>query len=496
MKHVLVRSCRDPFSVQRPETVLADRLMASNSGNLMFQQAMHITLDAPGQEVTSNSLINPGKRHRDEYVAAANERFDQYVIPLANAFRMSFAPNLRRLAAVIDRLEMPVICVGVGAQQEASTTGDLTDAVVHNEELDGAVTAFVSAVLDHSASIGVRGEHTAAYLASLGFGDEHVDVIGCPSLFSRGRDLRIGLTPAISDDSALAVTITPSRPQLAPVVEHNRQRYADLMFIAQHTNRLELLLWGENESGTHNPAFPVHPEHPMYLNNQIRYFVDVPPWLRYLRERDFSFGTRIHGTIASILAETPAHLLYIDSRTQELADYHRIPSSALKTVGNGDAADLAARTDYAEFNATHPELFDRFVEFLARNEITNTWAHGDGGVSYWDRLNATDFPAPVQCELVPGVDPEARGRREIWLRERESGSPAAHYTAPWDPRILASDAEPAPDQPAPDQAGSDQADSDQAGSDQADESGNDSGASRKWPRSVARLLRPTGRRPS
>ena len=33
---------------------------------------------------------------------------------------------------------------------------------------------FVAAVLDHSPSIGVRGEFTRDYLRGLGFGDEHV----------------------------------------------------------------------------------------------------------------------------------------------------------------------------------------------------------------------------------------------------------------------------------------------------------------------------------
>ena len=63
------------------------------------------------------------------------------------------------------------------------------------------VQRFVRAVLDHSATIGVRGEFTREYLATLGFGDEHVDVVGCTSLYRDGADLQItkratAITPA------------------------------------------------------------------------------------------------------------------------------------------------------------------------------------------------------------------------------------------------------------------------------------------------------------
>ena len=68
--------------------------------------------------------------------------------------------------------------------------------------------AFVRAVLDHGPSIGVRGELTAEYLRSLGFRD--VEVVGCPSMFAWGPDLRVERkVPELTRDAG---SRSPCRP--------------------------------------------------------------------------------------------------------------------------------------------------------------------------------------------------------------------------------------------------------------------------------------------
>lgn len=46
--------------------------------------------------------------------------------------------------------------------------------------------------------------------------------------------------------------------------------------------------------------------------------------MEFLNDSDLTFGSRLHGNIAAVLAGTPALLVTKDSRTRELAEYHHL----------------------------------------------------------------------------------------------------------------------------------------------------------------------------
>lgn len=177
-QRLLLRSGKSPYDVVPVEEALEQDVIATNSGNLIFSDATHKILETPRTEVVSNGI-------RTDVSAAGriNEEFDAFVIPLANAFRPSFEAQLKRLTRLIEKLRIPVVVVGVGAQ------AGLGYNAARLKGIEPAVRAFVSAVLDRSASIGVRGEFTEKYLNDLGFRD--VEVIGCPSLFLYGKELTV-----------------------------------------------------------------------------------------------------------------------------------------------------------------------------------------------------------------------------------------------------------------------------------------------------------------
>lgn len=110
-----------------------------------------------------------------------NRAADMLVLPLANQFRLEFGDRLNLWADTIRKLKIPVVVVGVGCQTDLNFRFD------HLKPINKPVQRFVSAVLDHSATIGVRGECTAEYLRHLGF--SAVDIIGCPSMYVNGADL-------------------------------------------------------------------------------------------------------------------------------------------------------------------------------------------------------------------------------------------------------------------------------------------------------------------
>lgn len=407
MTRILLRSGKDPFVPIPPENALANYrrgVFGRNVGNFVFTDAVHRILSTPGTEIVSNSYLSerPGVTRR--YVARINDEFDAFVIPLANAFRPKFLDNLRRLTKVIEQLRIPTIVVGVGV---AGGAGSLDNPLpTDSAELAKAVQRFVRAVLERSATVGVRGEITREYLARLGFGDEHVDVVGCPSLFRDGDTLRIEKrAPSIEQDSEFTINISPYVREMQKIAQRHARKYPRMIYVPQDDTTLELLLWGKNPEAPGHARLPSNTAHQMYRENRIRFFVDTITWMDFLARQDFSFGTRIHGNIVALSAGTPAHVLVHDARTLELAQFHDIPHTLVPRLpARVDVADLYAESDYTAFNAGHPARFRAFADFLERNGLRHVFEPGQENPEYDARLRAVDFPPPVQNLLSTDED--------------------------------------------------------------------------------------------
>ncbi len=387
MKEILLRAHKDPFDVVSAEETLVRNLIAQNAGNLIFSTAAYRLLETVTTSVTVDRFLVE-RRDPDRI----NERYDAYVIPLANAFRLSYEPILIRLTQLIRQLRIPVVILGVGAQS------NVRYETARLRPIEATVKAFVSAVLDRSPSIGVRGALTLDYLNGLGFRD--VEVIGCPSLFIHGPDLVIEKRRAVLDrDARLAINVSPYVTAMGPIVTRHAERYPNLTYIPQDIDTLELLLWGPG--GAHDgvdPADPrpIHLAHPLFRDDKVRFFVDPAPWFKFLASVDFSFGTRIHGNIAALIAGTPAVVLAHDSRTLELARYFEIPHRLIHEVGpDVDAADLYAEADYGPFNRGHSARFAAFTGFLERHGLDHAFRSPAPQPDFQTRMAATLFPPAV-----------------------------------------------------------------------------------------------------
>ncbi len=233
------------------------------------------------------------------------------------------------MAAMIRRLRIPVIVLGVGAQADLNGNADRL------RPIERSVRAFVDAVLDHAPSIGVRGEITYEYLRGLGYRD--VEVIGCPSMFLYGPDLRVvKRLPALGLDARISLNVSPYLREMGPIVARHVARYPNLTYVPQDAEALGLLLLGgRSVDGSRLADIPDYRDHPLFAQDRVRFYVEPWPWIEDLRSVDFAFGSRIHGNIAAILAGTPAYVLAHDSRTLELARYFAIPHRPLSQVGEG-----------------------------------------------------------------------------------------------------------------------------------------------------------------
>lgn len=391
MKRILLRSGKSPFRVASPEEFIQQDLAGTNSGNLLFSDAVHKLLLTERTEVTSNGIRTDSSARRARQI---NEEYDVFVVPLANAFRHSFRASLDRLSTLIERLTIPVVVVGVGAQ-----TGDDYDTD-RLGPIGPSVRRFASAVLDRSACIGVRGELTASYLNSLGFRD--VDIIGCPSMFYYGDTFPSPREPApLSAGSRIAINLSPQAMDvgdIGAITRHAHERFPILMYYAQNLADAELLYWGDtSQAAGHHQPFPRQLSHPLLQENKIRVPLDPATWISELRSYDFAYGTRIHGNIAALLAGTPSVVLAHDSRTLELCRYFGLPHRLLRDLPvDIHPQELYEKADYSGMLSGHGERFRRLSAFLGKNSLENSFSHGDGGASFDARLAGLDLPPSLQ----------------------------------------------------------------------------------------------------
>jgi len=333
-----------------------------NSGNILFAQSVFKSL------CNSTNVIDVDEYKPDFATAGEiNERYDALVLPLANAFRPAFEPQLRQYTSLIRELKIPCVVVGVGAQ------ADLTLAALQGSPIDDAVKEFAAAVLDRSPAIGARGELTCAYLNRLGF--SAVTVIGCPSLFLNGANLEIcKLTEGLSDESKIALNHTPGvGTVVSDAIRGVLRNYRNSVIVAQEQAGVQQ--WAQLAGA-----------------DRVRHFRHVPDWIAFMRTRNFSLGTRIHGNIAALLAGIPALVIAHDSRTLELARYHRIPHVLEHVIRQSTSiAELYESTDCGAANASAPGLFRRYAAFLEKSGL-------DHGLD--DPLNAARFDRSLKASTA------------------------------------------------------------------------------------------------
>jgi hypothetical protein len=221
-------------------------------------------------------------------------------------------------------------------------------------------------------------------------------------MFMRGPEFNVvRKVEALTKYSRISLNVSPYRPLIGPISLDHAQRYPNLMYTAQDQRTLGLMLTGEFQAPYTPPAgTPTSLDHPLIRDNRVRFCLDPTTWMDYLETFDFSFGTRIHGTVAALLAGTPALLLAHDSRTLELANYHDIPYRVLNNkLKQVDAAALYAKADWTRAISGHAERWDRMQEFLAKHDLRHVYLPGESPDAFDERLAAVEFPPPVQMGM-------------------------------------------------------------------------------------------------
>lgn len=109
MKHYMMRAGKSPLdNFTAYETLMRDTI-GGNSGNMLFADSCFRALYVKEKTIVDVNYYKYDKKKADEI----NEKYDAYIIPLANAFRPGFK-EFDRLIEFIRCLKIPCIVVGVG----------------------------------------------------------------------------------------------------------------------------------------------------------------------------------------------------------------------------------------------------------------------------------------------------------------------------------------------------------------------------------------------
>lgn len=379
MSRVLIRVLQPTFKPVSAERQLTKNSMGKNVGNYAFSYASERLFHTPENEVTADKI---GRWFKNP--EAVNESFDHVVMPLANHFRATNLKALHNQAEAMEQLNVPVTILGVGGQADLSGT-----VTKQAEEVATATVRFVRAALRNSPSIGVRGEYTKEYLIDLGIEEDRIDVIGCPSMFLHGGELPLRIPETIDPEGPLAINLSHYLAPMGPILLENLRRYPQLTYFAQDIKSLALIANGETAPGAQaNPDLPLRPDHPAMQPGRSVFPLNMPTWMSELSQRQMSFGSRIHGNIVALLAGTPAIVLAHDSRTLELANYHRIPHFLISDLSAEEATAeaLFARADWTELIEGHRQRFDTYLEFLDKHELPNIYGPAGGGENFDEQI--------------------------------------------------------------------------------------------------------------
>ena len=127
-------------------------------------------------------------------------------------------------------------------------------------------------------------------------------------------------------------------------------------------------------------------------------WVDPWPWMDYLRGTDFTFGTRIHGNIAALLAGTPAYVLAHDTRTLELARYFEIPNRLISEVRPRPTRPSSTRRPTSgRSTPNHKKRFDTFIGYIERHGLRHIFMAGEDPTAFERKVAASGIPPRSRC---------------------------------------------------------------------------------------------------
>ncbi|MBT5457209.1 MAG: polysaccharide pyruvyl transferase family protein [Rhodospirillaceae bacterium] len=303
-----------------------------------------------------------------------NEEYDYCFLRGSNYINSSM--KWERTLEVIERLRIPVIAFGIGAQ--APSEGPLI--------LSDETKNVLRAMSDHCVSLGVRGSYTAQVLWDIGV--KNARIVGCPTLFRNRRpDLRIDL-PAMDAIKNAGYTLrrevsTTYSPDIERYLAFQKETMLDM------SNRFDLTVMAQGEIEEKKIVFGTEEQRNEALaqlttNNwlgdgddplrklyetKLFYSDVVADYDTIAQKQDFVIGFRLHGNLISLANGVPSLYFTYDSRTSEFVETFGIPAYDVYSSEAFHLEDFWDQALFEKFNRTYFERYRDMRQFLEENNL-------------------------------------------------------------------------------------------------------------------------------
>jgi len=248
--------------------------------------------------------------------------------------------------------DFPLIPISIGLQCDSCDP----DFKLHPE------TVKVIKRIEERCIMGVRGKYTASILEK--YGVSNYQVIGCPSMYMPVDGFK---------------NVSNSKSDIKKVSMNFETFYNKL-----DDKRIEFLRYGaENEFDFVEQAEAELEENMIddketcqkikkWIDSNGNLFFDLDEWRNYIRNHDFSIGSRFHGNVLALWEGVPALFVTCDSRTQELCDFYNLPRIDIsKFDGKKDIFEYYGMADYSLFHEKYRANKYKWEDFLRMNSINN-----------------------------------------------------------------------------------------------------------------------------
>lgn len=335
-----------------------------NTGNLLIGDTLF-------HQLAYDSIETYDGNQKPDYV---NSEFELVVIAAANFLYRGF--DFGYMADYLEKLDLPVFIVGLGAQLP-DFSADRLDGIPEG------TWRLVHVASERSKSIGVRGYRTADLLHKHGI--RNVKAIGCPSLYAySSAEIRIrreeirSLADVVINGSRNVVSHSydARRAAAVEVMLFNFARANGCPYVYQNEQPEISLACGDESEESLRSARKVaqffsvpYLEFVEFVRRQGKVFFSVEEWFEWIRHYKFCLGTRFHGNIAALRNGKPAVVIVHDARTRELCEFAYIPHIPVHLIERLDVIGLYERTDFSAYEGRYNALYKKYVDFLNENGI-------------------------------------------------------------------------------------------------------------------------------
>nr|WP_281379544.1 polysaccharide pyruvyl transferase family protein [Ancylobacter tetraedralis] len=287
---------------------------------------------------------------------------------MPTAYEIAPDRDFSSLVALLERLDVPVVTLGLG----------MKDGGLRMEDLHPSLHQLLSWLNDHAALFGVRADRTATWLHANGF--PRAVALGCPSMHLHPEAIARLRPPMVAMDRLRLATGGYVLRDLARAaglsallegcdasyfvqdeIFHSVTFAADDIVIddARGELRKEAMERAITAWGGFVPSF-----------GRYLYFDGLDAWRQAMAGHDLFVGDRFHGGTVALQVGLPTVMFARDVRADELSRFYGIPQPELGGAGADDLAPLLAQAlgeqSLAAFRATHARRDAAFWQAMAR----------------------------------------------------------------------------------------------------------------------------------